>query len=214
MGLNRAKWENGTRPVVLALLLVMFVLGTSSVALGAFVSSNSKVLGVGRIQSVAPDSPADIQTKLVIDSSEEAQAVELITTPIEREVVVPEPDPAIPIAISTSGDQSSSASGGWSTGMASAYSLGDFGVDSYTANGSILTDSSMGVAVPAEWAYLLGSTVEIAYGDVVVTAVVNDTGGFLRYGRALDLQPGVWKAFGFSSVYDWGVRSVSWRIVG
>lgn len=214
MGSSHAKWGNRTRSAVLALLVILFVLGTSSVALGAFVSSNSKVLGVGRIQSIASDSPADIQTKLVITSSEETQTSELITTPIEREVAVPKPDPATPTAGSTSDGQSSSASGGWSTGKASAYSLGDFGVDSYTANGSILTDSSMGVAVPAEWAYLLGSTVEIAYGDIVVTAVVNDTGGFLRYGRALDLQPGVWKAFGFSTVNDWGVRTVSWRIVG
>ncbi len=213
MGSNSTKRGSRTRPAILALLVVMLVLGTSTVALGAFMSSNSKVLGVGRIQSIAPDGPTDTQTKLMLSTAEEAQTAELIATPTEREVVAPEPEVVAPVVESSSSGQSS-VSGSWSTGKASAYSLGDFGVDSYTANGSILTDSSMGVAVPAEWSYLLGSTVEIAYGDIVVTATVNDTGGFLRYGRSLDLQPGVWKAFGFSSVYDWGVRTVSWRVVG
>ena len=31
--------------------------------------------------------------------------------------------------------------------------------------------------------------------------------------RVLDLQPGVWKAFGFSSCNDWGLRTVSYRFL-
>ena len=31
--------------------------------------------------------------------------------------------------------------------------------------------------------------------------------------RSLDLQPGVWKAFGYSSCDDWGLRTVSYRIL-
>jgi hypothetical protein len=35
----------------------------------------------------------------------------------------------------------------------------------------------------------------------------------LIYGRSLDLQPGVWRAFGFASEFDWGVRTVNWRVI-
>jgi hypothetical protein len=31
--------------------------------------------------------------------------------------------------------------------------------------------------------------------------------------RALDLQPGVFKAFGFSTCDDWGVREVQYRFL-
>ena len=31
--------------------------------------------------------------------------------------------------------------------------------------------------------------------------------------RVLDLQPGVWKAFGFSSCNAWGLRTVSYRFL-
>ena len=38
-------------------------------------------------------------------------------------------------------------------------------------------------------------------------------GGMGGGSRSLDLQPGVWKAFGYSSCDDWGLRTVSYRIL-
>jgi rare lipoprotein A (peptidoglycan hydrolase) len=99
----------------------------------------------------------------------------------------------------------------WQRGLASAYGPSNAGT--YTATGVMLTDNSAGVAVPAGKRYLLGKTVEIQYNGMTITAVVNDTGGLAGGSRALDLQPGVWKAFGFTSENQWGVRYVSWRVV-
>lgn len=109
--------------------------------------------------------------------------------------------------------------GTWSSGVASAYCIatnddgnGNFGVTS-TASGVDLTDNSITVAVPESQAYRVGSICEVCYDGKVVIATVTDTGGFARYGRALDLAPGVWKAFGFSSYGDWGTRTVSYRFL-
>lgn len=109
--------------------------------------------------------------------------------------------------------------GTWTTGTASAYCVatnddgaGHFGV-STTASGIALTDSSITVAVPESKANLVGSVVEICYDGKVVIATVTDTGGFAKYGRDLDLAPGVYKALGFNSYGDWGLRQVSYRFL-
>lgn len=105
---------------------------------------------------------------------------------------------------------------GWTTGLASAYGAESDGtLGGRTANGSIVTETSMGVAIPLAWnkRYLLGRTVEISYGGRTVLATINDLGGMGGGSRSLDLQPGVWRAFGASSCFDWGVRTVSYRIL-
>jgi 3D (Asp-Asp-Asp) domain-containing protein len=182
-------------------LSFIFAFTTVTLAFGDF-APMAKTLGVGRIQSTTPQAPVSSAEKLSVPAIEhepEFAASEALAAPIEREVVIAPPE--LP-----------STSSGWRTGLASAYHIGDDGVDQWTANGSLLTEDSMGVAVPVEWAYLLGSTVEINYNGVVVTAVVNDTGGFGIYGRDLDLQPAVVRALGVEG--GWGVRTISWRIVG
>lgn len=103
--------------------------------------------------------------------------------------------------------------GEWMSGLASAYDVDNNTGGSATASGAILTSDSMTVAVPASQYYLLGRTVEIRYGGKTITATVTDTGGFASYGRVLDLAGGCWKAFGFSSCYDWGVRAVQYRFL-
>lgn len=105
---------------------------------------------------------------------------------------------------------------GWSTGIASAYGgATDPGCGSITANGSYVTESSMGVAIPLAWGRrdLLGHTVLISYGGKTVTAVINDLGGMGNGSRALDLQPGVFRAFGANSCDSWGLRSVQYKIL-
>lgn len=123
----------------------------------------------------------------------------------------------------TPGDESGQISGdgsvGWSVGVASAYGGT---TDPYTPNpattasGAICDDFSMGVAIPTSWPNYwsyFGRSVEISYNGQTVFATINDCGYMSGGSRALDLQPGVWKAFGFSSCIDWGMRSVNYRVL-
>ena len=122
-----------------------------------------------------------------------------------------------------SGESSSGSSddsnGGWLSGTASAYggktdpSTPNPGT---TATGAVCDDNSMGVAVPKSmpnYRSYFGRTVEIKYGGKTVYATVNDCGSMGGGSRVLDLQPGVWKAFGFSSCRDWGLRTVKYRFL-
>ena len=105
---------------------------------------------------------------------------------------------------------------GWKSGVASAYGgKTDPGCGSTTATGAKVTESSMGVAIPMAWGRrdLLGHKVMIAYGNKVVTATINDVGGMGGGSRALDLQPGVFRAFGFNSCNSWGLRTVKYKIL-
>lgn len=112
-----------------------------------------------------------------------------------------------------SANQDVETDGEWMCGLASAYDVDNNTGGNATASGAILTGDSVTVAVPASQYYLLGRTVEIRYGGKTITATVTDTGGFASYGRVLDLAGGCWKAFGFSSCYDWGVRAVQYRFL-
>ena len=105
---------------------------------------------------------------------------------------------------------------GWKSGVASAYGgKTDPGCGSTTATGAKVTENSMGVAIPMAWGRrdLLGHKVMIAYGNKVVTATINDVGGMGGGSRALDLQPGVFRAFGFNSCNSWGLRTVKYKIL-
>ena len=119
----------------------------------------------------------------------------------------------------SSNSNSGSVSAGWKTGVASAYggsSDASTPNPGTTATGAICNDSSMGVAVPMSWPNYrsyLGRAVEIKYGGRTVIATVNDCGSMGGGSRALDLQPGVFKAFGFSTCQAWGVRTVSYRFL-
>lgn len=128
--------------------------------------------------------------------------------------VAPNPDPDPPSA-----DDSQASDADWQTGVASAYGGS---TDPYTPNpgttatGDVCDDDSMGVAIPMSWANYrsyLGRTVQISYNGRTVYATINDCGGLGGGSRSLDLQPGVWKAFGFTSCTDWGLRTVSYRIL-
>ncbi|WP_296009728.1 hypothetical protein [uncultured Adlercreutzia sp.] len=118
---------------------------------------------------------------------------------------------------SSSGSSSSNA--GWKSGVASAYGGS---TDPNTPNpgttstGATCDDWSMGVAVPkslSNYRSYFGRTVEIVYGGQTVYATVNDCGSMGGGSRVLDLQPGVWKAFGFSSCKAWGLRTVKYRFL-
>ena len=148
---------------------------------------------------------------LAAKQAAEAAIAENANTINRGEVVGPN-TPVQPNTGSTSGE-------GWMTGVASAYggstdpSTPNPGT---TATGAVCNDWSMGVAVPMAWPNYrsyFGRTVEISYNGMTVYATVNDCGGMGGGSRSLDLQPGVWKAFGFSSCNDWGLRTVSYRFL-
>lgn len=131
-----------------------------------------------------------------------------------RQDAVPEGTPVV-------GDNNNeNTSGGtWYTGIASAYggSSDPFTPNpGTTATGAVCDDNSMGVAVPmsmANYRSYFGRTVEIRYNGMTVYAVVNDCGTMGNGSRVLDLQPGVFKAFGYSNCYAWGLRTVSYRFL-
>ena len=107
---------------------------------------------------------------------------------------------------------------GWRTGIASAYggssdkSTPNPGT---TATGTRCDDWSVGVAVPIAWGPqdYYGKYVEISYEGRSIIAPVVDCGGMGGGSRALDLQPGVFKAFGAKTCADWGLREVYYRFL-
>lgn len=107
----------------------------------------------------------------------------------------------------------------WRKGTASAYggssdpSTPNPGT---TATGAICNDTSMGVAIPMSmpnYRSYFGKTVEINYNGMTVYATVNDCGHMGGGSRVLDLQPGVFKAFGFNDCQSWGLRTVTYRFL-
>ena len=136
--------------------------------------------------------------------------------------VEPEPDQdddAGNVDDKPSSGSSSDNGGGWLSGTASAYGGS---TDPYTPNpgttatGAVCDDNSMGVAVPMSmpnYRSYFGRTVEISWNGKTVYATVNDCGSMGGGSRVLDLQPGGWKAFGFSSCRAWGLRTVSYRFL-
>jgi len=197
--------------------VVLFV--SSTIAFGENAANEAKVLGVGRIQSDPNAGAANSSQRLIVPTEEEnAQPynASALAVPTDRDVVLRQAPPARPAAPESSGGSGDSGYGGgygeWQTGQASAY--GGYFIGRTTHYGNVLTEESMGVAVPQSWSYLLGTYVEIEYNGMTVICMIDDTGAFAQYGRVLDLQPGVWKYFGFNDPYDWGVRTVRYRLLG
>jgi hypothetical protein len=176
-----------------------------------FYSGEYRFLGIGRIQSSSGSAPVAPTERLVLpiaDVSSQAVSSSDLAVPLDRDVVINENAPGVSLV---AGNYNSEESIPWSSGLASGYGEGFYG--RWTARGTELTADCMGVAVPASWGYLLGRTIEVEYKGIVVRTVIDDTGDFARYGRVLDLQPGLWRYFGFETEDDWGVRTVRYRIL-
>lgn len=169
------------------------------------------------LASLTEANDARDQYEAQIAAQQEAQVRQAAVQQQSAEQQGPEQQGASGSDSATKSDSSASqdveTDGEWMCGLASAYDVDNNTGGSATASGSILTSDSVTVAVPASQRYLLGRTVEIRYGGKTITATVTDTGGFASYGRVLDLAGGCWKAFGFSSCYDWGVRAVQYRFL-
>ena len=144
----------------------------------------------------------------------------------DRDPVVSDNQPVVPDTGGNNNNNNGNNGGtssnqGWKTGIASAYggsSDPNTPNPGTTSNGSVCNDYSTGVAIPlaggdAEWARLKGRTVEIKYNGMTVYGTVNDRGGMGGGSRVLDLQPGIFKAFGYNTCMAWGLRTVSYRFL-
>lgn len=193
-------------------------------------------IGIGDARNTAEDAPASSADRMRAASADTAS----VSSSATRSITVSDPDPVIVISAYDATNASTAAaamelgttdplptaphimpdeSDGWTLGSASAYShadnddgRGNFGTD-VTASGVPLSSEGLTVAVPESQAHLLGHAVALRYGETIIVATVTDTGGFESYGRALDLAPGCWKAFGVTNVHDWGVRSVYYKFL-
>jgi peptidoglycan hydrolase CwlO-like protein len=140
-------------------------------------------------------------------AEEQAQAE---TTPDESVEVVPaqEPEPE-PVDTSNAAD--------WISCVASAYTIADNDPpgSTATASGIPLDDSVPTVAMPMSMnpARFYGSMIQIEYGGLTVVATVTDCGYLSGGARGLDITPAVFRAFGFSSADDWGLREVRYRFL-
>lgn len=204
---------------------------SSTIGIGPFQSSSAEALDPEDRLGVTAEQADDAAISEALDPSDGA----------ERSITVKDPDPVVvPVAVDSSNPKAvekanqvctldplptaprvapNLSDGTWSSGIASAYNVasnddgqGTFGVTT-TASGRGISDGSVTVAVPAGQSYLLGRIVEICYDGKVVIATVTDTGGFSKYGRSLDLAPGVYHAFGAGSPSDWGTRTVHYRFL-
>lgn len=112
----------------------------------------------------------------------------------------------------TQGDTS-----GWITCIASAYTIADNDPpgSTATASGIPLDESVPTVAMPMSMdpSRFYGSKIEISYNGMSVIATVTDCGAMGGGSRGLDLTPAIFRAFGFSTADDWGLREVSYRFL-
>ena len=58
-----------------------------------------------------------------------------------------------------------------------------------------------------------GQRIEISYNGMSVIATITDCGAMGGGSRGLDLTPAVFRAFGFSTANEWGLRQVSYRFL-
>lgn len=235
--------KRGTSGFVMTFVVLVAVLAfISCVAVTQAQGSgevDSSTIGVGKNQSSSTQLSASERFSQTSDTA--TSDVSDVTRGAQRSITVHDPEPVVvPLAVDETNSEAvemakkyctldplptakhiapDTADGTWSTGVASAYSIadnddgkGNFGVTA-TASGIELSHESITVAVPESESWRLGQICEICYDGKVVIATVTDTGGFAKYGRALDLAPGVYKAFGCSTVSDWGTRTVSYRFL-
>lgn len=106
---------------------------------------------------------------------------------------------------------------GWISCVASAYTIADNDPpgSTATASGVPLDESVPTVAMPMSMnpSRFYGSKIEITYNGISVVATVTDCGYMGGGSRGLDLTPAIFRAFGFGSADDWGLRTVSYRFL-
>ena len=197
------------RVAVVSTVAAAALLAAAPVALAA----SSPVLGFGDNTVVVKEALA-VDGRFSEDEGKPADTSALAKPATRTEIVVKEeePEPVAAEEASSEGGSSAqsssaaSADGAWHSGLASHYGIDDGFMGGICADGSIVTEDSMGVAmlnVP------LGSQVEICYNGKSVVATVVDRGPY-HGNRVIDLQPAVARALG---TVEAGVVTVQYRIL-
>jgi rare lipoprotein A (peptidoglycan hydrolase) len=205
-------------------LSLLIAITSFTVAFGDFSpSQSSKVLGVGRIQSVPVEAPVAVDTKFAVAQDSKATQVAELSAPIAREtteIAVPEPDPVPepPKPDPKPANNNKPAEGkpideptsdGWITTLATNYATpGDGFLNKKTASGDYTTTTSMGVAhknLP------LGTKIELycPRTGLSCTAVVNDRGPYDGRPDTFDFQMAVTAALGNNT----GWYTVKYRVL-
>ncbi len=178
-------------------------LAAAAVAAPVAFAASSPVLGFG-------DNTVVVADELEADSkfsaaSGDASAASALSTPAKRsEIVVKKETPAA--ASSDSAASTAATADGWHSGLASHYGIDDGFMGGTCADGSIVTETSMGVAMRS---VPLGTKVEISYNGRTVVATVVDRGPY-HGNRVIDLQPAVARALG---TVEAGVVTVQYRFL-
>lgn len=237
----RSKTNAGTGRTAL-LLFAVFVFAATSISLfiGLGTASgmgepDASTIGIGSLRSesssnIAAFSAAD---KLGVADAANPEAMQQLSQATQRPVFSTEAQPVVELTAVDLGDQATikaaasigvlnpaqdtprtkidTSGEGWLVGQASGYDIASS--STLTRSGRAFDDDCVTVAVPEGMEDLLGHPVVIVYDGMVVVATVTDTGGFAKYGRALDLGGGVFKAFGFDDIWEWGVREVHYKFL-
>lgn len=195
---------------------------------------DSTTLGIGEDRSTVQGSQVfDAAAKLGLEDAAQGEDAQLLTQAVQRPVPSSIVQPVVELAAIDMGDsatiEAASKIGvlnpakstqlvmidtegeGWQVGEASGYDIESS--STLTRSGRSFDDDCVTVAVPEGMEELLGHPVVIVYDNMVVVATVTDTGGFAKYGRCLDLGGGVFKAFGFDDIWEWGVREVRYKFL-
>ena len=215
-----------------AIALAIFVLFQGVSIASGLGEGDTSTLGVGNFQSSVNAQGSDFNATEKLGGSIEASSAEL-TEATYRNVAAASPEPVVELAAVDLGDPNTikaaakvgvlnppqdakrlsidTSGEGWLVGQASGYDVATS--STLTRSGREFNDDCVTVAVPEGQEDLLGHPVIIVYEGKVVVATVTDTGGFAKYGRVLDLGGGVHKAFGFSDIWEWGVREVHYKFL-
>ena len=141
-------------------------------------------------------------------AEEQAAAERAAQEQAAQEQAAPDPEQE-PVDTSSASD--------WITCIASAYTIADNDPpgSTATASGVPLDDSIPTVAMPVSMdpARFYGSRIQIEYEGMAVIATVTDCGYMAGGARGLDLSTAVFRAFGFTTADDWGLREVRYRFL-
>ena len=169
-----------------------------AVSVPAAFAVGGSVLGLGN-ETVVVEDELSAGQKFSESSStgDEASSSSLSTPATRNEIVVKQQSSAATV---------NPEKGVWMTGTASHYGIDDGFMGGTCADGSIVTETSMGIAMRT---VPLGSKVEISYNGKSVIATVVDRGPY-HGNRVIDMQPAVARALG---TVEAGVVTVQYRVL-
>ncbi|MBR2521641.1 MAG: hypothetical protein IKE61_00715 [Coriobacteriales bacterium] len=204
-GRNNIGRKSATRLLAVAFIACLMLAVAVPLAVASFTGS-SATLGITTTHQSRSfvETDAKAADKIKVETQDvDSSSLSQLEAPISRtEAIetVEEKVDAAPFAVVVNKDEN-----GWVDASASVYGIGDGFLYETCADGSIVTESSMGIAAPS-W-IPLGTQIELSYNGKTCIATVCDRGNFEQYGRTFDLQPAVANALGIGNT----VVTLQWR---